>query len=454
MKDGLQRANEIDARRIARNTGWLYVRLCVVTLAGLVSVRMVMNALGVSGFGVYSAVSGAVTLIFFLQWTMELSVRRFLCVDIGRGDESGLSETFSAGMLLAAALCAVFALVGLTAGRWFVASRMSVDADYGAVALFVLNATIVLQALETLRMPFEALIVASERMSFFAKVSIVEALLSLGAAGAVMFVGRRGLEVYSTLLALKSVVVLMISVWFCRRNHPGVVTVRRISWARFGEEAAFFLKSVLSDVANMFKNQGVNMLINIYAGVPFNASWSMSMRIGSSLYGLVANFQQAFFPQIVRFWGCDDKRPFNVLLAGAMRWSTIIMGTCVLPIIVFTPYVLRFWIGGELPPQAVAFTRCVAVFFFLDALIGPLHTAIVATGRVLAYNICVSLVMLSGFFLAWACLASGLPTWTAMGAVAFVNALAFLYRLYYVHRYLSVRILPFLRKTFVPANML
>lgn len=449
-----KRTNEIDARRIAQNTGWLYVRLCVVTLAGLVSVRMVMNALGVSGFGVYSAVSGAVALIFFLQWTMELTIRRFLCVDIGRGDASGLSETFSAGMLLAAVLCAAFALVGLTAGRWFVVSRMSVDAEYGAAALFVLNAMIVLQTLETLRMPFEALIVASERMSFFAKVSIVEALLSLGAAGAVTLVGRRGLEVYSALLALKSVAVLMICARFCRRSHPGVVALRRVSWARFGEESAFFLKSVLSDVANMFKNQGVNMLINVYAGVPFNASWSMSMRIGSSLYGLVANFQQAFFPQIVRFWGCDDKRPFAVLLAGTLRWSTIIMGVCVLPIVVFTPCVLTLWIGGELPPQAVAFTRCVAVFFFFDALIGPLHTAIVATGKVFAYNVCVSLVMASSFPLAWACLAGGLPAWTSVASVAAVNVLAFLYRLHYVRAHLGVAVLPLLRKAFVPANML
>lgn len=91
----------IDARRIARNAAWLYVRLAVVTVAGLVTVRVVMKALGVSGFGVYSAVSGAVSLIFFLQWTMELAVRRFLCVEIEGEDRASLAVTFTGGLLLA-----------------------------------------------------------------------------------------------------------------------------------------------------------------------------------------------------------------------------------------------------------------------------------------------------------------------------------------------------------------
>lgn len=444
----------IDARRIARNAAWLYVRLAVVTVAGLVTVRVVMKALGVSGFGVYSAVSGAVSLIFFLQWTMELAVRRFLCVEIEGEDRASLAVTFTGGLLLALLLGVLFVAVAETVGRWFVLNKMSFDVVSVETVLTVMQLLVFVCFVDVIRLPFEALVVSSEKMVFFAKISVVEALLSLGAAGAVAFVGRRGLETYATFLALKSMIVFLLSALFCRRTFGRIVVWRKGVFRRFLDQGGFFSKNTLSDIANMFKNQGVNMLVNVYAGVAFNASWNMSMRIGSSLYGLVANFQQAFFPQIVKLWGHADKRPFVVLMAGTMRWSTIIMGACVLPLLLLTRPVLSFWLGGDLPPEAPAFTRCVAVYIFFDALIGPLHTAIVATGKVFVYNLCISVVMASSFFLAWGCLVVGLPTWTSVGAVAFVNALAFLYRLYYVRRHLGVRILPFLRKAFVPANML
>ena len=122
-------------------------------------------------------------------------------------------------------------------------------------------------------------------------------------------------------------------------------------------------------------------------------------------------------------------------------------------LLVLTGPVLLLWLGGTLPPQALAFTRCVAVHYFFDALIGPLHTAIVATGRILGYNVCISVIMASSFFLAWACLAGGLPAWTSIASVAAVNVIAFLYRLHYVRRHLGVAVLPLLRKAFFPATV-
>ena len=443
----------IDARRIARNAGWLYVRLAVVTVSGLIAVRVVMNALGVSGFGVFSAVSGAVSLIFFLQWTMELAVRRFLCVEIEKGAVSSLAETLTGGFLLALTAVLLFVGVAETVGRWFVQEKMSFGSESVGTALLMLQLLVCAQVLETVRLPFEALIVASERMVFFAKVSVLEALLALGAAGAVACVGGRGLEAYAGFLLVKSAVVFLVSVFYCRRTFGRLVAFRRGVWRRFAEQAAFFGKSLLGDSANMLKYHGVNMLVNVHAGPAFNASWNMSMQVGTSLYGLVGNFQQAFFPQIVRLWTREDKRPFVVLLAGTIRWSAIVMGACALPLLVLTGPILVLWLGGTLPPQASAFTRCVAVHYFFDALIGPLHTAIVATGKIFRYNVFVSLIMASSFFLAWTCLAGGLPAWTSIASVAAVNVVAFLYRLHYVRRHLGVAVLPLLRKAFFPATV-
>ena len=440
----------VDARRIARNAAWLYIRLAVVTIAGLLAVRVVMKELGIPAFGVYSAVSGVVTLVFFLQWTMELAVRRSLCVERGGKDGSLLAEAFTGGILFALLLDVAFVVVSETVGKWFVVHKMSLGPESSETAVRVMRLCVLTCAVGVVRLPFEALIVSSERMAFFAKVSTVEALLSLGAAGAVALVGSRRLETYAAFLLFESVAVFLLSAIYCRRALGAQVAWRTGVFRRLREQAGFFLKSMLSDVSNMFKNQGVNMLINVYAGAAFNASWHMSMRIGTSLYGLAANFQQAFFPQIVKLWGRAVKRLFLALMAWTMRWSALVMGACALPLLLLTKPVLSLWLGGMLPPEAVAFTRCVAVYIFFDALIGPLHTAIVATGKVLKYNVCMSLVMAASFFVAWACLAGGLPAWTSVASVAAVNAIAFLYRLHYVRNDLGVALLPFLKRAFFP----
>ena len=430
-----------DARRIAWNTAWLYVRLAVVTVADVLAVRVVMTALGVEDFGVFSAVAAVVTSLLFLNGTLQSTIQRFLSRAFGSGGRSDdVSAEFAVDLGLTAILCAGIACLGETAGLHYVVRCLDLADDRLPAAVSVLHIGVMVMVLRTLVVPFQALIISSEQMNAFAAISVIEAVLSLGSAFGMRFVPDCRIEAYAGLLLVAALVVLALYVVTCLRRHPSLRLVPTFRPSRLGESGAFFSWTVLSSLANALKYQGVAMLVGAYAGIAYSATWNISMKIGTSLYAIIGNFQQAYFPQIMKLWMAKDKRPFVLLLTLAQRWSALLMGVFCLPLAIAPGPILAFWIGGELPPQSVAFTRCVAIHFFIDALTGPLNTAALARGRLSDYMPFNALTMGSGFVLAWACLASGLPPWTSVASVLVSNVLSLAYRLWYVRVRMGIRI--------------
>lgn len=429
-----------DVRRIARNAIWLYVRLGVAILTDFAVVRIVLNSLGVEGYGVFSVVMAVVTALQFLDGTLQNTAQRFLSYEMGHGGGKGVSECLSSAVWLALAVCGLMIAVGETFGLWFVQTRLDLPQTVRSTAFVVLQIGILTVVLRTLRLPFVAQFVAAERMGFLASASVFESLCALGAAVATATVDCDRVEAYSCFLLLSAVATLVLYAGYCWRMSPGFVRPPTGLLKNLVEQGKFLSWSILAAVANVLKYQGVNMLIGVFAGAAFSATWGMSMKLGFSLYGFVGCTRMSFSPQIVKLWAGSEKDAFRDLIVRAERWSLLVMGAFALPIVVFTEGFLSRWIGGELPPQSVAFVRCVAVHFLIDALTGPLNMGILATGRIAGYMVWNSLTMGSGFVLAWVFLAGGLPAWTAVAAVAATNALSLTYRLHYLRFRIGVAI--------------
>lgn len=420
--------------RIVKNAGWLVARLGITTLADLLVVRLLVNGFGVARFGAYAAILSVVSFVFFLRWAVELAIRRFLSVACGCGDSAGVPRIFSAGCVFSVLACAVLLLGAETAGRYFAETRLVLDADGRSLLAPVFQLGVAALAVETLRMPFEALIIASERMAFFAKVSVVSALMGLLSAGAALLVRDGRVEVFMACYLGQSIVLLAFYWGFCRSRLPDLARFVMFRREDLTGIVCFFLKSLPSDLANVLKNDGVGLVLNALAGVRYNATYRMSSRVGTSVYGIVGSFQQAYFPALVKAWSVGDRDTLRSLLAFTLRVSAAMSGAFVLPLLFATGPILSFWIGSELPPEAVAFVRCVAVHYFFSALTAPLHTIVLATGRIGVYQLIVAGFMVAGFVFAWVSLACGLPAWTSVGTVALTNALSFVYRVFCVRR--------------------
>lgn len=429
-----------DERQIARNAIWLYVRLGVTTLTDFAVVRIVLNSLGVEGYGVFSVVMAVVTALQFLDGTLQNTAQRFLSYEMGRKDGKGVTKCLSCAVWLALAVCVLMIVVGETFGLWFVQTRLDLPQTVCSTAFVVLQIGILTVVLRTLRIPFVSQVVAAERMGFLASASVFESVCALGAAvmSAAADYGR--IEAYSCFLLLSAIVTLVLYVGYSWRMCPGFVRPSTGLMRNLADQGKFLSWGVLAAVANVLKYQGVNMLIGVFTGAVFSATWNMSMKLGFAFYGFVGCICMSYSPQIVKHWARSEKGEFRNLIVRAQRWSFLVMGMFALPIIFFTEGILYRWIGGGLPPQSVAFVRCVLVHFLIDTLTGPLNIGILATGRIAGYMVWNSLTMGSGFVLAWMFLADGLPAWTAVAAVAAANALSLAYRLFYFRRRVGVAI--------------
>lgn len=419
-------------RQIAGNAGYLYCQVVSIAVGSLVAVRLVTEALGVTGYGVYAAVFSVASLAFYFGWSLQQVIQRFIGYEFGRGRDGDPATAFASGQALALLQMSVFLLSAVSGGLWYVREGLSLPEGTLFAAQISLLAGAVALSLRIVRLPYLALTLAAERMRFQAVMGLVEAGLMLVSASTALAAPSHRLETYSLATVAESLALLVAYRFFCRRKFPAVCRPWRGRLSLVRAEAVLYVHCLPSQVGNLLKYEGVNLLINFYAGVAYNASWSVAMKVGTGLYSLISGFQSAYFPRFMTLWSQSDRRGFREALQWTLWWSSLVMAVISMLLLLFAEEFLSLWLGPEQPPEAAIFVRCAAVHFLIDAMSGPLTTAVLATGRVLRYQILVSLIASIGFFLSWLLLANGLPAWISFAAVAATNLLALFYRLHYV----------------------
>ena len=435
-----------DAREIGKNTAFLYFRAAVTAMAGLFAIRVVLQELGDAGYGMYCAVAGVAAVVFFVEGALFQTARRFLSCALSDGEDKDASGAFAATMGLALSVCAALAIIGETAGRWFAFTWLSLPRESADSVSLLVHLFVSANVMRLLATPFEARVFASERMGYFWKVSLAEALALVAAALAVTVVPSRKPEAYAGFCLLVSVLRLSIGAFYCKRKYGDVRFCPCVEFGRLRTQFGFFFWSVFYDLANILKYNAAGLLVNVYAGVEYSASWSVSNQIGAMMCGMALNFHNACFPGAVKLWASDRTERYRAFTGWSFRLSAAIAFVAAIPLLMFTERILGFWLGGELPPEAVMFTRCMVVHYLFEALAGPLTTAIVATGRIARYQFWMVTFAAAGFFQAWAVLACGLPAWTCVVAVALMNMLAFLYRVRFVMRNLGFGLADFISR--------
>lgn len=428
----------LEQRKIAVNAVFLFGRTLVMAFAEVLAVAIVLRALGQTGYGAYSAVTGVALLFLTAVEGMELTARRFISCAMGAGTGTrDVSSAFTAVLQLSLLLAGAAVLLGETVGLWFACSRISVPAGFSNVVPFVFRMAEAVVVLKLVQLPFSALIYSAERMSVLAVIGLIDALLTVLAALAARWIG--GLSVFASAMAAGAFCTFALQVACALRVYP----VRIVIAAQFGrlvEMGRFFLWGCLGAVGNLLKYRGTSIALAVYAGVAFNATWESSLRMGSLLGALTASYQLAAAPVIYKFWtegpGVDVGRRLGRILAAVVALAVVPASL----VFAFAPNVIRFWLGADLPPQIVAFVRCFCLNVVVDAFSGPLTTGILATGRVALYQSVAFSFSAAGFLVGWIALACGLPPWTAVAAVVAFNALACLYRLLHLRWFAGVRL--------------
>ena len=441
-------------KRIAKNTLMLYVKMGVMMLVSLYTSRVVLQTLGVDDFGIYNVVGGVVVLFSFLNAAMSSATQRFLNFELGKGDLVQVGRVFSMSLTVHFVIAGMVLILAETVGLWFLNSELNIPVERIGAANWVYQFSVATTLLGILLVPYNATIIAHERMGFYAWTSIVRALLLLGIVYLLVIGNIDKLILYAGLVFAVNALMQIVYIAYCRRAFPQAAIYKPFRDKKlFHELISFSGWSLFGGVANMSASQGINMVMNIFCGVTVNAAMGIANQVNAAVYQFVSNFQTAFNPQIVKLYSSGEKESFIRLIFRASKISYFMMFLLTLPLLLNMEFVLGIWLG-EVPEFAADFTRLTLTFALVDALSGPLWMSVQATGKIRNYQLIVSSFIFANLplsiFLLWLGVS---PAWVLAGKV-FINIVITIWRAFYLEGEVGLPAWRFLRDVLGRAGLI
>lgn len=401
-------------KRIAKNTMLLYFRTFITMIVGLYTSRVMLQALGIENYGINAAIGGIVGMSSILTVAMSVAISRYITFALGKGDESQLKQMFSTSINAQILLSVVIALILEIIGVWFLNSEANIPVERLYAANWVLQCSIVSLAISLISSPFNATIVAHERMSAFAYVSIAEAILRLAVCFIIQIYNGDRLILFAILQIFVAIVIQSFYAIYCKRNFSeATYHLRTFDKGLLKELTVFSSWTILNSGAWTFSTQGVNMLINVFFGVTYNASRNIATAVNGAVQSFVGNFTTAFSPQITKSYAIGNVEYAVLLVNRATKFTLLLMYIFVVPVCMESEMILHLWLGDNVPALAPLFLR-LAMFESLTVTSGSnLLKLVQANGNIKRYSIDTALYAGMVFPICWGAFRMGAPVWAS-----------------------------------------
>jgi O-antigen/teichoic acid export membrane protein len=436
-------------KRIVKNTLLLYFRMVLIMAVSLYTVRVVLNTLGVVDYGIYSVLGGLVAMFSFISGTMANASQRYFSYEIGRGDFEQLKKTFSITLTIYLIFGFILVLLAETVGLWFLNHKMTIPPERMNAANWVFQFTIFSFLFTMLTTPYNAAIIAHERMEVYAFVSIVEAILRLGIVYILVVFSIDKLKLYAVLMFLVTILVTFIYRTYCTRRFKECRF--RLYWNKplFIEIVGYSGWNLFGTLATVCNNQGIAIILNIFFGPVINTAQAISMQVNNAVSQFVQNFMTSVRPQIIKLYAVSELDAMLKLVIQSSRFSFFLIFILTIPMLLETEFIFWLWLK-YVPEYVVLFTRIVLVITLIDSLSNPLMTAAQATGKVRLYQSIVGGMLLMNLPISYMCLRMGSFPQTVF-IVAMVNSIVcFILRLIMLNRMIGLKIIPFLQRVIMP----
>ena len=384
-----------DNKRIAKNTLYLYIRMFITMAIGLLTSRVVLNALGVSDYGLYNVVGGVVSLFLFLRISIAQGTQRYLNFSLGTGNIEQTQKVFSTSILLYIAFVAVIVILTEIVGLYLIHYSLTIDEGRMNAALVVFHISILGTALAILISPFYGCIIAHEKMSFVAYSSIFDVVFKLLIVFLLLVVDSIDkLILYSILYFIVGFLYDLIIYIYCRVHFVECRFNRKhVEPSLRKELLAFSGWSILGSMANMGAGQGVSIILNVFYNTTINAARGIAMTVSGHIDSFISNFQMAANPQIVKLYASGDANGMMQLVNNTSKFSAYLYILLAIPIFLEIDYILYIWLG-LVPDYTPYFARVAIIQSLLTCMNSPHGTAVSATGRIKWLNILVGIALL------------------------------------------------------------
>lgn len=439
-------------RRLAKNTVFLYCRMFIIMGVTFYTTRVLLHVLGVNDYGIYNTIAGVVVLFAFLNTAMVSTTQRFLNFYLGKGDEQQAAASFSMSLTVHICIGLLVCLMGEIIGLWFLYYKMSLPPDRFMAAFWTLHLAVASTFVNIVKSPYNACIIAFEKMDFYAYVSIVEAVLKLAIVYILSFSATDHLILYGILLLVVTLIVAYVYKLYCN-HHYSISKFKfvkdRLLFSNLFQFSAF---SLLGNAANMGAQQGVNLMVNSFTNVAVNAAIGVSNQLSHGIYSFITNFQVAFNPILVKMYAREDFHDLKQMICQVSRYSFYLMMMISLPFLIYTDEFLHLWLK-EVPEYSVPFCRLITLTLLIDTIAEPLWKTVQASGNIKRYQVFTSIIILSNLPIAYMILSVGLSPVYIFVAKFLINAVAYCYRAFYVKSLINFSSALYIRSVMIPIGL-
>ena len=347
---------ESNNKTIAKNTVLLYIRMVFTMLIGLYTSRVVLQMLGVVDYGVYNVVGGIVGMLSFLNSTMSSATSRFLTYELGLNNEKKLNETFNAAIIIHLVIAIIVVLIADTVGLWFLYNKLVIPSDRMVAAFWVLQFSIISSFLGITQVPYNACIIAHEKMDVFAFMQILGSVLKLGIVYMLTIVNYDKLITYSFLLLIVSLLIMMIYRVYAIRHFKECHFRFKISKEIIRPMISFSGWDLFGHFGYTFRYQGTNMVLNLFFGPIVNAASGITATVQGVLIQFSNNITLAVKPQIIKRYASGDIQSMVNLLNKSLRLNLFMILLVTIPTSIEIPLLLSLWLT-DVPDYCVSFCR-------------------------------------------------------------------------------------------------
>ncbi|WP_228479104.1 lipopolysaccharide biosynthesis protein [Flavobacterium soyangense] len=348
--------------------------------------RVVLNTLGIVDYGVYSIVGGIVTLFSFFNGAMTSATQRFLAFDIGKNDLVKLKKTFNATLNIHMAIAILVLVLAETLGLWFVNHKLNLPLDRMVAVNWVYQFSVFTFLLGIIQVPYDALIVAREKMDIYAYMAIVEVFLKLIIVYLLVVFSYDKLILYAGLLFLVSFIVRTAHKQYCKWQYEESKYEFYFDKSFYKELLSYSGWSLFGNIAAVARGQGSNILLNLFFGTVLNAAYGISLQVQTTVQGFVLNFQMAVNPQIIKQYAAGNKEQCLKLIFQSAKFSYFLMFIITCPILFNIDFILELWLKKP-PKYTSVFVMLSLVSMLIECISGPLMIGAQATGNIKWYQI-------------------------------------------------------------------
>ena len=435
-------------KQIAKNTLLLYFRMLFMMVVSLYTSPVILPALGVQDFAIYNVVGGVVAMFSVISGSLSAAISRFITYELGKGDQSKLNKIFSASVTIQLLLSLIIVVLIESVGVWFLNAKMTIPLDRMVAANWVLQFSIVTFVINLISVPYNAAIIAHERMAAFAYISILEAVGKLAIAFLIMVSPIDRLIFYAILMCTVAVIVRLAYGHYCKKHFAECAY--HFHWDKdiLKQMFGFAGWNFIGAASSVMRDQGGNIITNLFFGPAVNAARGISGQVNGAIIGFVNNFMTALNPQITKSYASGDKEYMMTLIFNGARLSYYMLLVLSLPVIINTHYILVIWLK-LLPPHIVTFVQLSLVFTLCESISNPLITAMLATGNIKKYQIVVGGLQMLNLPISYLFLWMGYMPESVLVVAIFISQSCLAARLYMLRGMIGLSSILFLKKVYL-----